>query len=415
MCIQFANIHPGDCGSTHYIDFPVRGKEIDPDTKEVIYPGDLQNLVGKWYLDQESGNLKLIKSTSTDLIGKTIKIRDLFGCRHADKHGACATCVGDLSLYFYVSSIAGHQATVTLIKDISQKVLSTKHHDGSATIGGIVVDPQYRPYIRLADNDDSSYCINKDLKGTLKLVIRKQDAANLIDIREVDDVKLLNIYRTSHISKIVLQISNEDVIDSISMDVSFNRREASLTYYALSMIKSSNNWDVDKRGNYIIDISDWDRDEPILVMPMVQYNMADFGTDVAKLLESTVSDSAMRDKAIDPYELLFQFYELVSVKQPTNIAVLEIIMMGILIESAENNRYHMPKPNTERGVGVMVEIMQNRSMAAAMAFQGHTSLLLNPASFLVTDRPDHPYDALLMPNEVISGTGKYRLLDNYRD
>jgi hypothetical protein len=44
--------------------------------------------------------------------------------------------------------------------------------------------------------------------------------------------------------------------------------------------------------------------------------------------------------------------------------------------------------------------MAHRSAAAAMAFENHREFITSPLSFTEVNRPDHPFDAVLMPAEV---------------
>jgi hypothetical protein len=79
-----------------------------------------------------------------------------------------------------------------------------------------------------------------------------------------------------------------------------------------------------------------------------------------------------------------------------------------MIVSAANNDYSLPKPWTDRGLGVMRTIMFNRSGAPYMAYERHKDFLLSPTSYTLDNRPDHPMDAGLMPKEVLSNNYKQR-------
>jgi len=46
-------------------------------------------------------------------------------------------------------------------------------------------------------------------------------------------------------------------------------------------------------------------------------------------------------------------------------------------------------------------IMSNRSVTQLMAYEGHKEAFANPMSYMLDNRPDHPLDALLMPQEVL--------------
>ena len=120
--------------------------------------------------------------------------------------------------------------------------------------------------------------------------------------------------------------------------------------------------------------------------------------DIAALLESTVKDLKKRDKIASAAAILQELYELVNSKLDVNLAILEVVLYGIMIQSAENYNYHLPKPWTDRGIGVKETIMQYRSLSATMAFEDHRDVLTNPITFLLNDRPNHPLDLLLVPD-----------------
>jgi hypothetical protein len=81
----------------------------------------------RYYLDEESGKLKVINSDTDDfLIGKIIPLRDPTTCCASD--GVCSICYGDLS---YVNNEpefhAGRFAATKINEPVEQKILSSKH------------------------------------------------------------------------------------------------------------------------------------------------------------------------------------------------------------------------------------------------------------------------------------------------
>ncbi len=120
------------------------------------------------------------------------------------------------------------------------------------------------------------------------------------------------------------------------------------------------------------------------------------------LLESSVENLEKRDKTVSEIALLGELYDLVNSRLVVNLAVIETVLYGIMIVSAEDNNYHLPKIGTDRGIGVRQAIMNNRSASATMAYQGHTEFFANPLSYLIDDRPNHPLDSCLMPGEMFN-------------
>ena len=97
-----------------------------------------------------------------------------------------------------------------------------------------------------------------------------------------------------------------------------------------------------------------------------------------------------------------------------NLAVVEVTLRGAMVRSAERYDYSMPKPWTESGLGVMRMTILYRSLAPFMAYEHHAEGIYAPESFGLKNRPDHPFDGILMPREVtdhqhrlVNGPGNY--------
>jgi hypothetical protein len=184
----------------------------------------------------------------------------------------------------------------------------------------------------------------------------------------------------------------------ILVNVKVKNRSSSFTYAFLDYLKVFG-WTIEN-GNYVVDMSNWNWTTPILMLPMKQFNMSDQAAAIARMLESTVKESELRDNYTDPMKFLENFHDLVNDKLTVNLAVNEIVVLGISIRSAKNYDYRLPTPDTDYGIGVRSNIFAFRSAAAEMAFQNQRDFLLSPLSYITNDkRPDHPMDGLLMPAE----------------
>jgi hypothetical protein len=73
----------------------------------------------------------------------------------------------------------------------------------------------------------------------------------------------------------------------------------------------------------------------------------------------------------------------------------QIWSMDFVQDERERN-YHLPLPRETGTPAHYQSQMRLRSLAAAMAFQGHYEVMVKPESYLVKDRPKHPLDFLLM-------------------
>lgn len=397
------NLHHTDCGSGRYIRWTVRGPLVRDG--KTIYGGDLRNLAGSYYVDEEDGNkLKMVKGSDKHLIGRKIKMRNILFCQHPDPAGVCSTCFGGFSDSVPPFSNLGHMCSAYITQQSSQMILSVKHLDGSAEIEAVIISDGDRHYIR-ALKDGNSYAFADGMKSVkLSLVIPAADAANLTDIYEVEDVSQLSISRVSELMQLGLRLDDGKKMWEDMVDVYVKPRSSSMTHEMLRHIKEKG-WTNDERGNFVISMEGWDFTQPITTLPMKYFNVSDHSKEVADMLESSVDDMVARDRFVQPESLLGDLFQLVNEKLSVNIAPLSVVLYSATIVSAADNDYSLPKPDTRQGLGVMRMTMDHRSLGPRMAYERHYDIITRPISYALTNRPDHVLDTILMPREVIaSGT-----------
>ena len=401
------NVHSGDCGSTSYITWHVKDKILDDDGR-VVYSGDLERLLGTYYLDDKTKSLQVITKDDTHLIGKLIKLRNVMHCRHTDPYGFCSTCYGDL--YYNVPDTAniGHLCTVSMTSKNSQTVLSVKHLDNSATVEKVAVALEFIKFLQPMVQSHS-YRLNKQcaaLKPTLIVSSKEFEYAHL---QEVEDVKDLAIYRTSGLEYLVIEYYTSppktaedlDLIpkDRVIIPVAIKRRLASFTTTFLNYIKQKG-ISHDKRNNLVIDLTDWlatSPEEAILSLPLRHHSMADYSKDIKDLIQSKMLDIKKRKHNTSTSELLTEFFELVNEKMSVNIAILSVILLATRIVDDTSFDFTIPKDQTIGHFGIHEVNMRYRSVAAMMAYQDHAKLFASPQSYIQTRRPNHPLDALVVP------------------
>jgi hypothetical protein len=272
VAMGLENLHHTDCGTGKYKRWTVRGKELRDG--KTIYDGDLKLLVGKYYLDDDQ-RLRQIEANDTHLIGKAIQMRSVLHCAHPDPMGVCSVCFGGLSDSIPPNSNLGHACSTYLTQKSSQSVLSVKHLDSSATIEAILLSDGDKMFLKVS-TDGNSYQLADRLKECkVSLVISADEASNITDIRDVGDIRQLVITRVSELESIGIIVNNGKVIsEGPAVDVTVERRKASMTYELLQHIRE-NGWNVDSRGNYLIDMTGWDWSKPILTLPLKHFNMSD--------------------------------------------------------------------------------------------------------------------------------------------
>lgn len=420
MCETVRRLHYGDCGSKEHLLWKVRGPRVEADGS-ISRQSDLKTLVGKYY-EVEPGKYRAVKKNDTDLIGKTLRLRSPRHCAHPDEYGICSVCFGQLSesildvnddhylgqrdptlqrLKFDRSTTnIGHICCTWLTEIITQKLLSTKHLVGSAEVDPIALSDQMRTFFRVSP-DGNSYLLNPKLANLKpKLVISAAAATNITDIFEVSDIGSLNISRISELEMIQIELTSNGFAEVSDFPVAVSGRLASMTYPLLRHIRN-NGWTLDAGGNYVVDMDGWDYNETILALPLRHFSMSEHSSEIASLLESSVKDMQERDKEVSPDAFLVEFADLVNDKLSVPLSVIEVVVYAAMVVSAEHNDYRLPKAGTQAGLGVIKKTMAMRSLAPAMAYEGHYKLFLSALSYTHIDRTSHIFDAILMPREVL--------------
>lgn len=394
MDMQIENLHHEDCGTTSYLEWHVRGKS---DLHEG--DGDMHALVGKYMLNEETGQLHII-TPEDNFVGQTIKLRSTFRCQHPDPLGVCAVCYGRMAEQIPPNSNLGHANCTHVTEKNAQGVLSTKHLDSSTSIKGVVIDELYRRFIRTGTNDNS-YVMSEDIKaagkaGRVFLRIDIDCAPTLEDVRRAEKINTLVESRMSEIPEIEVQL--DDI--STPIPVRSGKRIAYFTYEFLDYIKE-HGYTVDEYTNqYVFDMKHWKWNVPFITLPMRHFNMAEHSKDIAQVLESTVRELVERDRLIDPAATLIELCTLINSKTKVSLSVIEITLLGAMIRSAETFEYALPKPWTQSGLGVMKYTLLHRSLAAYMAYEHHAEAIYSPESYVLKNRPEHVMDGILMPYEV---------------
>lgn len=407
-------VHEGDCGSTNYLRWKVRAKELDEHGRQ-LRPSDLDILQGKYYLDEKSGKLSILKSNQTDLIGKTIKIRSpIAGCAHPDPNGICSVCFGDLSLSVPKQTNIGHLCSATMMQQSNQNILSTKHYLDGASLGGdIRIPPEYADYL-IVSKSGHGYMFNPALKDKENyIVLTPQSVTGLVDLPGVTKVEDLSLTHVSDITAIGLRsIDKTGIEDQKLLQVAVDRRKASFTYPFLDHIKKVG-WSFDEKGNYVISLQGWNYNSSALRLPMRQYNMSDHADSISIAIESNQERLKEKEESQSAEDELIELSDLVNSRLNVNIALLEVILLGSLVRSIEKNDYYIPKAGTEKQMSVAALTISNRSLSGMIAYDAMAQKLVNPSSMFHDNRPQLMMDVFIKPQETIEDP--YRYEKYYRD
>lgn len=385
-------IHRGDCGSNNYIPWEITNKN------------DLYIARGIYYLAKDN-TLKYIKGNETDLVGTIIPIRTIVGCNHKDPNGCCETCFGYISRNVIAGTNIGQQSGVTLASDNTQNVLSFKHVVSTGVYSKIVLSQEQSRYFSLSQ-DGLGYMVRQDmdLQG-FKLVLNPKAMLNITSILNLKDISKISISRATDVSNIrVISLVNDEMRQE-EVSLVYQGRKA---YCSLDLLKfmKKQEFNIDSRGWYEIDLSTWDKEKVLFKCPPKQFSTVDFSKGISELIEASVKDSTVRDE-MSPPDFIKVFVDYITQKIQLPLSVLISIAYSSMIVSMKNKDYSLPKPWTDKGMGIMKTTMAGRSLGAAMAYQEQNKLLVNTESFTETNRPDHIFDYMLLPQEVIKNKIHY--------
>ncbi len=383
MASVVMRLHPGDCGSQHYMRWYVNS-------------GDLGKIAGKYYKTDEG--LRPIREGDGHLIGQPLLWRSPLLCQHPDPQGICTTCMGELSLSVPRGTNPGHFAATALGEQGAQTVLSTKHLDANALVTAIELSEFEQRYLR-TDDDPNIIKLAQRLRGMkVLLTINAKEAPQVQDVTYVEDVTDLQTGQISSLTGIELTIHHADgTQETVPMTVNVGSRHSSLTHEALDYMKNRG-WELNVMGNYVIDLTDWNIEWPLFELPMRHANMLDFITTIEKFMRAsaTPDDSAktLRDyKTIE--EALRAFYDLVTSQLMVNVVHLEILMKSLMVRSEKDLDYRMPLIGNKLEFGAFDTTMERRSMSGSMAYEKHRHVITDVQSYLVNHRPDHVFDTLM--------------------
>ena len=387
-----------DCGSTQYIQWRVNPPVRDESGK-VTYQGDLKFMVGKYYLNEETGKLDCIQGDDPTLYNKVLKIRSVLYCEHKDPHSVCEVCFGKLAKNISKYANIGHLCAATMTQQTSQSVLSTKHLDASSVSANIVLGEASTPYLT-TNRAKNAYLIKKELKAkSVKMVVSRDEAVGLTDILNIDDVDNINPIRVSNITCIEICFINKKEETCVPIFVNQGNRKAVLTSEFLKHLKT-HRWSVDNRNNFIFDLKDWNFALPILKLPDMEYSFSDHSHQIAKVIESNMKSISDRITPHSPISTLQELFALVNAKLNVNIAALEVIVYANMVKS--KSTYGMGRNVTHPVLGVSDLIVKNRSLGPALSYENQCGTITDPKSFFKLDRNDSVFDTFICPAQVIA-------------
>jgi len=381
---------PGDCGSTVYIEFHVTAKSLN-------------NLRGKYCLSKDGKTLREITGDCKDLIGTMVKLRSPGGCKHRHEYNVCEVCTGTLSYsvpsqqYYNYPTLLGSFSSIAICSFVSQKVMGVKHEDGSSTAEHLTIPESASAFIRLKASSEGHILLNSDLKHSgYRLIVGAESIKYLDDINspEVDNITTLATSTLATMKQIKFERTNSNGNTDIEIvNTSVGPRLASFSYPFLEYLKT-HGWEIDGRGNYVIDLTHWKYAKTFLVMPQRHMNMLEYQKSIADFIEKKGRGNIMGCTTYA--EALRKLYDIVNCKANVNIMHLEMLLLACIADNPLGGSSNCPVAGVEHEkFNVHKRNVFDRSLSATYAFERLGEFVASPSSFNNTNRPDHPFDSIM--------------------
>lgn len=406
VTMAIENIVMGDCGTKKYEKWYVRPEDGTVKT-------DLGNLIGKYYLNEETGTEDMITKEHRHLISKNIKIRSPLYCAIGDKTKICSKCFGELTFGLRKLGMdqedielnvgLGHMAPTTATAKITQSILSTKHLTSSASNADIVLEGDALKFFVVKEKDGYSFKPNvlRENKTRTFIIIRQNELFGIKDIKTVEDINKLDISRISTIESMVIMTESPITGRNFySIVVKSGNKYGSFTHKFLEYVIEKG-YTLDTQDRYVIDVTDWRFTSPIMKLPRIEYSFLALAKELKSKLK-TMKNVRRGVKGKETSESLLQsIFNLVNSKLDINLALFEIMVYAFTILDNEKFNYSLGRNTDNDEVSDIKHIIPGRSLSAAYAWESTIKTIFDPISFTNENRMDHPLDVMIKPAEVI--------------
>lgn len=383
----------GDCGNTDYINWAVRG--------DMNGKSDLVNLEGKRFLNEETGQEEVITLKHKHLEGKTIKLRTVLNCKLKNKRHVCTRCFGELAYSIPKHDNIGHVCAGVIGQAITQNILKTKHHTGSALTAPVVLDNEAAKVFNIKSK--LNYHLNQDIFSgrEIRMIIDQEQAFGLKDITEGIDILKLNPNRISRLMNIIIELKDNKThkLEYIPINIKDGNKYGSFTYeFMQHVIKYG--YILDNQDRYVVDITKFGYKLPIISMPEIEYNLLHLVVNLRAKLRSLRQKKKTMERET-PESLLQELFDLLNSKLDIKLPHLEIVTTSFCVQDLENGNFDLNRKSSNPLLTSNEEIVSHRSLGNGYGWERIINLIVSPNSFYGKNNISHPLDVLIKPVEVL--------------
>lgn len=393
--------HDEDCGTTRYINW-------------FVSEDNLGGIEGAWYLNETTNELECVTGNSRHLIGKTIKMRSAVLCQHPNPTVVCGRCYGELRHNLPDAINVGLDAGSEIMSQQTQLSLSHKHFAKSASIPEYNLTPHGRSYF-IPNGNNTQLAINGELSTvyqSISLILDKDQVFELSDVlNEHIDIADLDPARVANVLTASFELVDGDDVLFETVELTQDGRTSVLSSEFIEYIRNGRIMEViNGEEQYFpvlshtpnrdikVDLAEWDSELPIFSLPLKQTDTIVIKRNITNAIQN--HPALIAKTVVDKHQAielaLENLYKVTSTYFDTNIALLSVILRTMLCQDPANGDYNLPAPDTYGTFATYTAIMQRRNVAATMAFEGQSTMLTRPSSYIRKVRTPHPFDIFML-------------------
>ncbi len=403
VCGIVRKIVPGDCGTRDYHTFFIPD---DSNGKRLF-----ESMVGLYQV-MPDGKMREIRSYDTHLIGTTVNFRSSLCCLEGPNQGVCEVCYGAISYAIPYDTNPGHVSSTSINEPATQTIISTKHLDFIRHSFPKTLPRDMEHWFSIAKSHAEHVLLKRDVDtSNLRMSIAVSEAQGLVDINYVSTPGATDIAKISSLSSIQLfkvddrgyAVTRPEIVQVVRASI-----QASLSPSMLKYLKV-HSWERD--GNrYIIDLSKWNKDHPVLIYQNKHENMSAAVSRIETFLRSTRArlnedmtpqnsvgkNTPMLVKYRDVDAALYDAYYIICDKlSGIHLGHIATVLMASRAVDPVNGDWSMPAGKNQGYFCSHDELIRHRSLAVAMLFERQSEIFDDPDSYLESTRTSSILDDLV--------------------
>lgn len=386
------NVYYEDCGT-------MEGEKVVIDTaaKLAQYTGMYRLQDNKWVM---------IDTDDLSLLNRPITLRTMVNCKHPDRHGVCIKCIGELASGIVPTDKIGQFIAGHLQQKQSQNGLSVKHFSANAFDVEYELNEVASTYFYLDEEDGSNiYLKDEVVKNNGILVFNGDEIKEIVNLQPlVEKGEDFAPSRHSSITSVTVSTDDGTIKENVGVDIG-SVTNAYLSQEAIYYILKES-ITVNERGDWVVDLKDWNTDEPIFRLPRQKVDTV----QASKRFEAFLKGLRKRNNDAKGFystdydnfgEAIMGLQDLSITYSPTPVSHLQMMLYGVMANNPDEFDYRLPNPKN-RQVGKFVTFNDKvgyGNLAVAMAYEKQGSILLQPTSYNLTKRSPSDYEWFVLKGE----------------